>query len=119
MAPDQVQIPELRDSVSIVPSVIKIKQSKRKAHQKSVRFAPDIEENWGSAPPNQQRVYSRLEKNFDDTTVQLLSLERGGGHLAESTLPTGCTANDGRGLSVVRAPCDGLMGVVEVESDTW
>jgi len=119
VAPDQVQIPELRDSVSIVPSVIKIKQSKRKAHQKSVRFAPDIEENWGSAPPNQQRVYSRLEKNFDDTTVQLLSLERGGGHLAESTLPTGCTANDGRGLSVVRAPCDGLMGVVEVESDTW
>ena len=27
--------------------------------------------------------------------------------------PMGCFSNDGRGLSVARAPCDGLMGVIE------
>ena len=120
VAPDHVQILERKDSVSIVPSVIKIKQGKRKTLQKSVKFASDIEENWGSAPPNQQRVYSRLEKNFDDTTVQFLSLAGGGGPSAGKIVPTGRSLNEDRGLSFARGPRDGLMGVIEVASgEVW
>ena len=114
---NHVQIPERKGPAILVPSVVlKNKQCKRKVPPKIVKFASDIEENWGSAPPNQQKVYSRLEKNFDDTTVQLLSLTGGGGPSAEPTWLKGCSSNDGRGLIVARAPRDGLMGVIEVDS---
>ena len=61
-------------------------------------------------------MYSRLEKIFDDTTIQLLSSAGGGGPLAGSIPPLGRFSKDGKGLSVARAPCDGLMGVIEVDS---
>ena len=65
-------------------------------------------------------MYSRLEKNFDDFTMRLLSSAGGGGPSARKIVPTGRSLNEDRGLSFARAPCDGLMGVIEVASgECW
>ena len=58
VATGDVQKPENKSARDLIPAVVL--KPKRKVPPKSVKFASDIEENWGSAPPNQQRVYSSL-----------------------------------------------------------
>ena len=46
-----VQKPESKDPRGLIPAAVVLKP-KRKVSPKSVKFASDTEENWGSAPPN-------------------------------------------------------------------
>ena len=75
---DDVQKPGSNGTGGLIPVAVTLK-TKIKV-PKSVKVALDIENNWGSAPPNQQRVYSRLEKNFDAVTMQLFPTAGGGVH---------------------------------------